>query len=254
MMYDDMVNKKIVKQLTQKKFRNELGLFLVEGRKSVDELLASDFEIAHIFCTREYLHTRPATNSNLYTVLTQSELESLGTLEENDSVLAVVKKRVVSESAYEPAFQGGAPVLYLDAIRDPGNLGTIIRSADWFGIQTLFVSPDTVDCYNAKVIAATMGSFTRVSVIERTHAEVVALAEKYGFEIAALVLSGNSIYEAPLKNNTLFIMGSESHGVSGALLSHATCMLTIPSWGTAESLNVSIATAITLSEYRRRFP
>ncbi len=250
-MYDAIVNKKIVKQLGQKKYRQELGLFLVQGRKSVDELLHSKTKVEHIYCTPAYAHERNLEGYSV-SIVDPSELKQLGTLEENDSVIAVVSMHIYGNPVIVADCTIDGAALFLDSIRDPGNLGTIIRTADWFGIQTLFTSPDTVDFFNAKSIAASMGSFARVRTVPCTYDELFALSRKSGAPLAVLALNGTDIYTAPLARKCIFVMGSESHGVSGLLQEAASVSLTIPKYGGAESLNVATATGIVLSEYRRR--
>ena len=164
---------KLIKKLADKKYRNETGLFLVEGAKNIRELLASDFVIESIYGTDEflddataYVHAYEKKAGRMLDIVgvNESELEKLGTLETNNAGIAVVQQKMPPT---EDALVQGTKtnfVLVLDDVRDPGNLGTIMRIADWYGVRHIVASPSTTDCYNPKVISASMGSFTRVSV------------------------------------------------------------------------------------------
>lgn len=225
---------KEIKSLSQKKFRDQLGLFTVEGEKLVAEALSSGYEVIRIFRTAEI------------GLEVMSRISSLTT---PSPVLAVVRK---------PSDDGGIPVLTglnlaLDSIRDPGNLGTIIRLADWFGINRILASKDTVDIYNPKVVQATMGAIFRVKFHYCDLAKTIAGAE---MPVYGTFLEGDNIYTAPLTNDGIIVMGSERDGISDEVSAEITQKLFIPPYPqnahTSESLNVAIATAITCSEFRRR--
>jgi RNA methyltransferase, TrmH family len=170
-------------------------------------------------------------------------LDDIGTLEHNEEVLAVV---AWPEWPLLPSENG--VILYLDGLRDPGNLGTIIRLADWFGLTQFVVSPDCVDWHNPKVISATMGSFTRIAIIE---AEIKALSESMpNTPVLVADLNGTVVHEFRFPESFILVMGSESHGPSESARQLAQSALTIPAYGSAESLNVGVATAIMLDNWR----
>ncbi len=248
-----MLSKNTIKYLNAlqiKKYRQEYGMFLVEGTKSVSELMASDFEITLIVATTRFYenntHDLNKLASKIELTDTQ-ELSKIGTLQANDSCLAVAKTK---ENVFLYA-EANEFVLVLDDIRDPGNLGTIIRVADWYGITKIVCSHSTTDYYNPKVIAASKGSFTRVksyytdlsNYFEELKSPVV-----YG-----TFLEGENIHNASFNGNSGYVvMGNESNGISTAVEKIITQRLTIPRFGEAESLNVGIATAIVLDNLQRR--
>lgn len=231
---------KKIRSLREKKFRDELGLFIVEGEKMVEEARGSHYRI------RQLIRMEDAGE----------ELMSKISLTASPSpVLAVVEKP--SAGSFDASSGRSLPQglsLALDGVRDPGNMGTIIRIADWFGVETIFVSSDTVEAYNPKVVQASMGSIFRVNVCE---ADIAALCRAYraeGKPVYGTLLDGEDIYEADLKPEGLVLMGNESRGLSPEVRSELDAGLLIPSFGRsgAESLNVGVATALTLSEFRRR--
>lgn len=251
---------KDVKKLADKKHRTETGLFIVEGEKNIKELLSSDFVVTDILGTRSFIdsifslvnaydermHERVELKE-----MKQDDVERTGTFVTNACGIAVVEQRKEFDvkTVYERAKEDF--VLVLDDIRDPGNLGTIIRIADWFGISHIVASTTTTDCYSPKVISATMGSFTRIPVTYHELPEFLEKAKELGLPIVAGDMDGKSIHEGGLPKNGLLLMGSESHGVSEESLKYATERVTIPRFGNAESLNVSVATGILLDALRR---
>lgn len=242
-----MISKNEIKQtkaLAQKKFRDESRLFVVEGEKMVAEALASDFEVVKVYRTSE---------------IGEEAMSRISNLSSPSPALAVL--RIPTENAL-PQPSSEELVLALDSLRDPGNVGTIIRLADWFGIRTILASRDTVDIYNPKVVQATMGAIFRVRFIYCDLPEALSSFKSAGVPLYGTFLEGENIYETQLSKGGVIIMGSESFGVSEAVKSLVTKKLYIPpfsasSHGAAvgtgsESLNVAIATAITCSEFRRR--
>lgn len=230
---------KKIRSLREKKFRDEYGLFVVEGEKLVNEARNSDFELKAVYRVEEIGEAAMAKISQTATP---------------SPVLAVLAKPSIPFSFASSAELPEGLSLALDAVRDPGNLGTIIRIADWFGVQTVFVSPDTVEAYNPKVVQATMGSIFRVKVVE---ADIAALCRAYrlsGKRVYGTLLDGENIYNAELEAEGLVVMGNESNGISPQVRAELDSGLLIPSFGKsgAESLNVGVATALTLSEFRRR--
>ena len=235
---------KLIKSLDEKKNRVELGLFLVEGEKSVSELLDSDFEIELLLTTTTFFEKygeKIREKSKSYEIVNQFELEKVGTFETNDSAIAIVKQKINNE----PTISSGI-ILALDEIKDPGNLGTIIRIADWYGIKNIIASKNTVDFYNPKVITATKGSFTRVNIF---YTDLNEFLSKTELPILGAFLDGENIHETKFPSNGILIMGNESNGIKKDIEKLVTKKITIPSYGKAESLNVAIATAIILDNW-----
>jgi len=238
---------KLVKSLSEKKNRVETGLFLVEGAKSVLELLNSDFEIDLMLATDEFFaqyEEKIRNRSKEFEIVKQDELEKLGTLETNDSALAVVKQKANAA----PETKNTGIILALDEVKDPGNLGTIIRIADWYGIKHIVASRNTVDFYNPKVVAASKGSFTRVNMF---YTDLKEFLPKTKLPIFGAFLHGENIHETNFPTHGILLMGNESNGVNSDLEKFVTQKITIPSYGKAESLNVAIATAVILDNWRR---
>jgi TrmH family RNA methyltransferase len=235
-------DKKLIKSLTEKKNRNELGLFLVEGEKSVRELLNSDFEITSLFVTKEFFDVYGNTFKNIpYEIIDQEELEKLGTLESNDSAIGIAKQKNTELQKTEGI------ILALDTVQDPGNLGTIIRIADWYGIKHIIASEGTTDFYNSKVIGASMGSFSRVQV---SYTDLQQFLSETTLPVLGAYLEGTDIHTVSFPQNGILIMGNESKGISSGLEKFITQKITIPSYGKAESLNVGVATAVILDTWK----
>jgi TrmH family RNA methyltransferase len=252
------MNKTLVRKLNDKKYRNELGLFLVQGEKNVLELLSQGVEYGfvpeHIFCTPHFFRMHDSELSRFETTtLPQTELESLGTLETNGGAIAVVRQRIISStfSTIIDSISDSTLILGLDAINDPGNLGTILRIADWYGISHVVASPTTVDFYNPKVILASMGSFLRVRVVYAELAPALRTLQEKHMHIYVTAMSGTSLHTLSHIEPGVIVMGSESHGVSKDVMSLANSQITIPKYGSAESLNVSVATGIILDTFKR---
>ncbi len=246
--------KKLIKSLHQKKYRHRHGLFLVEGAKSVLELLASSFKIETLAATELFLRTHHellTQRTKDFSVIASSEpaLSSLSSFKHNQSALAVVA--IPSVRAQPPA--EGAYALALDDVSDPGNLGTILRIADWYGIPQIVCSPATTDVYAPKVISASMGSFLRVLVAYTDLAEYLqaATVPVYG----AALDQGISVHDfAPSRPGGIIVLGNESVGIQAALGSSISEYLHIPRYGRAESLNVGVATAIICDNIMRQHP
>ena len=237
---------KSVKQLEQKKYRQRLGLFVAEGPKVVDDLLKSGFRATRLFATPAYpIPTLPTATQ--VTIVSEEELQRLSFLQHPQQVLAVFQK---PEQAV-PATPHGL-CLALDGIQDPGNLGTIIRIADWFGIDTIYCSNDTADAWNPKVVQATMGSIAHTNIF---YIELTDMLEKSNLPVYGTLLDGEDIYSQELAEEGIIVMGNEGNGISPAIRRLVSHKLFIPCYregNTAESLNVAIATAITCAEFRRR--
>ena len=246
-----MISKSIaqfIKSLHQKKYRQQEQCFLVEGAKSVQEVLASTFEVDLLLTTATfYKENAPLADRQRCRVetVTAEELTRLGTLESNNAALAVVRMR-----ANVPLFRtAGTWTLVLDDIRDPGNLGTILRIADWYGIDTILCSETTADVYNPKVISASKGSFTRVNWWYGDLGNVLTAAD---VPVYGAFLDGQDVHRGQFNlAGGYIVMGNEATGIGPTVTPFITDRLTIPRYGDAESLNVGIATAVILDNLRR---
>ena len=233
---------KYIQSLGQKKYRDEAGVFVAEGPKLVKELAQSkNVELVQIFALNEWIEE----NGDLFTSITvtattETELERISQLKTPNKVLAVVKKF----EANEPVTKEGIS-LVLDTIQDPGNLGTIIRIADWFGISHIICSEDCADIYNSKVVQATMGSIARVNVFYTDLP--VWLRNPPGVRIYAAMLEGKDVTKMTTIKDGLIIIGNESLGIDNELLQYANEKISIPRKGSAESLNAAVAAGIILS-------
>ncbi len=247
---------KFIRSLADKKIRSSEKLFTVEGVKPVEELLLSGYKIHSIYAVADWVDARQPLLDKLnanYAAVTPKELERISQLNTPNQVLAVVHQ---TETVLEVNTLNGKMVLALDNVADPGNLGTIIRIADWFGISTIVCSPNTVDSHNQKVVQASMGSFFRVNVF---YADLVEFITGYKQQhpqqpVYAATLGGKDLYSEEIKAPCLLVMGSESHGISADVEKLATSLITIPQFtgSKAESLNVAVSTAIICGEIRRK--
>ncbi len=224
---------KRLRSLREKKFREEWGEFLVEGEKMVQEALDSGFEVLQVIREDEQ---------------TMSRISALSTA---PPVAAVVRK-----PAPRKLELGRSLYLGLDSVRDPGNMGTILRLADWFGISTIFASMDCVEIFNPKVVQASMGSIFRVACVYCDLPEICRRFRQQDMPVYGTFLNGSDIYSQQLASEGLIIVGNESNGISGEVAGQVSTRLTIPSFAAGgrgpESLNVATATAVVLSEFRRR--
>ena len=233
---------KLITSLQQKKYRKQEQLFFVEGVKGVQELLDSNFELHELFTTKSDFM---AIDTSKVHTITESELRKISVLTTPNSCLAVF--RIPKAIAYE---QKGL-IIALDDVRDPGNLGTIIRLCDWFGVKTLFCSEESVDVYNPKVVQATMGSISRVNVVYGNLEQFLTDAK---LPIFGTFMDGASIYKEKLPTEGIVVMGNEANGISKPIENLVSKRITIPRFGelqATESLNVATATAIILSEFKR---
>ena len=241
---------KLIRSLEQKKFRNEHKLFVAEGYKIIQELINQKWPIDNIYATSSWDGSQKYPN---VTIVSESELEKISFQKTPQQVLAVCK--MVDHKISLPDLNNSL-CLALDDVQDPGNVGTIIRIADWFGIKDVFCGKGTAELYNPKVIQATMGAFTRVNV----HAvDLPTFLKEYksvtNLSIYGTLLTGNNIYRDKLNSSGIIVMGSEGNGISMEIQSILTSKLYIPPFPegsqTSESLNVSTATAIVCAEFRR---
>ncbi len=229
---------KFIKSLQLKKYRQKEGLFIVEGEKNVLELLGSTFEVRTILGSPTFMEVHQSIinskNAELLEV-SASDLSSVGTFKTNDKALAVV--RIPDEKKYET----GGVQLILDDVRDPGNLGTIIRVADWYGINSIICSETTAELFNPKTINSSMGSIFRVNVFRRN---IVNFLSEHEATVYGALLSGANVHQIKFDKNAFVIIGNEANGISEHVLPFITQAVTIPRLGQAESLNAAMATAI----------
>jgi TrmH family RNA methyltransferase len=234
---------KLISSLQQKKHRFANQLFFAEGVKVIQELVKSNFELEHLYTTKEdFDDVVPHKRS----IISENELHKISALSTPNTCLAVFKipaERKIIESGL---------VIALDSIRDPGNLGTILRLCDWFGIQQLVCSKETVDIYNPKVVQATMGSIARVNV---NYIDLDAFLTNTKLPVFGTFMDSENIYKTTLPQEGIIVMGNEANGISENIEQLIDKRLTIPRFGDlqiTESLNVATATAIILSEFRRQ--
>lgn len=233
---------KLISSLHQKKQRSANQLFFAEGVKVIQELLHSNFELEHLYTTQNDFED---VSSSKRTLISDQELKKISALATPNSCLAVFKIPVENEIIESDL------ILALDDIRDPGNLGTILRLCDWFGIKQIICSKETVDIYNPKVVQATMGSIGRVNV---NYIDLETYFTTTKLAVFGTFMNGENIYQSVLPQKGIIVMGNEANGISTAIEQKITKRLTIPRFGElqkTESLNVATATAIILSEFKR---
>ena len=233
---------KLISGLHQKKQRFANQLFFAEGVKVIQELLQSNFELEHLYTT---LNDFESVQSSKRTLINEQELKKISALATPNSCLAVFKI-----PAENKIIDSGL-IIALDDIRDPGNLGTILRLCDWFGIKQIICSKETVDIYNPKVVQATMGSIARVNV---NYIDLKTFITQTKLPVFGTFMDGDNIYQCDLPQNGIIIMGNEANGISAEIEKIVTSRISIPRFGElqkTESLNVATATAIILSEFKR---
>lgn len=232
---------KLITSLQQKKYRNKYSLFIAEGTKVVREFLNSNIELDQLFFVDETGYEGIEKKVQI----SEEELKKISSLKSPNNVLALFKiprkKILINEGL----------VLVLDDINDPGNLGTIIRLCDWFGVDQLVCSEKTVDCFNSKVVQASMGSLTRINIV---YTNIVDYLQKTPLPKYATLLNGENVYKASLPKQAVLVMGNEANGIGKSVLNELNNAISIPRFGEfqqTESLNVATATAILLSEFKR---
>lgn len=237
---------KLITSLKQKKYRLQHGFFVVEGVKTIKELLQSNLELQTLYTTESFNIDANPDNYRKEILITEVELRKISFLKTPNRALAVFKipeSKTIDETKL---------IVALDDIRDPGNLGTIIRLCDWFGISDLICSKETVDCYNPKVIQATMGSITRVNI---SYLNLTDFLKDTDLPVYGAFMGGENVYKTDLPDKGVLIMGNEANGISRRVENLVSEKIAIPRFGAlqaTESLNVATATAILLSEFRRR--
>ncbi len=244
---------KFIRSLELKKNRTKEGLFVAEGHKVVGDLLALQ-PARLIVATTEWIKGKILPQETEVIEVSEEELKKVSFLQHPQQVIGVFRQ--ASSSFGFSDIDTSQLSLALDGVQDPGNLGTIIRIADWFGITRIYCSPDTADVYNPKVVQATMGSIARVRV---EYGNLPGMVESLPADVPVYgtLLDGDNIYQQPLENRGLIVMGNEGKGISPALAAKVNRRLLIPNFpegrATADSLNVAIATAITCAEFRRQW-
>ena len=230
---------KLIQKLHQKKYRNELNLFIVEGKKSINEFLQAGYTPQLLIATEAFTTSVP---QHLITPVSKDELRKVSTLQNPDEGLAVFE-----QPKHKGILQEGV-IVALDNVQDPGNLGTIIRLCDWFGVETLLCNTQTVDCYNPKVVQASMGSLTRVAV---HYLDLAAFLTTTALPVYTMDLEGENLYTATFPKDCILILGNEANGISAEVRALSNEVITIPRFSKhqrTESLNVAMAGAIILSE------
>ena len=256
----------MIRSLGDKRGRQAEGLFVAEGAKLVTELVAGTLaggalRVWRVCCTEEGLKQLQSGMEKTFAtskevqidMVSQKEMERISFLKTPSALLALVE---MPRWRMQATKRGAELILALDGVQDPGNMGTILRIADWFGIREVVCSEHTADCFNPKVVQATMGAIARVRVHYLPLTEWLAQAVQAGVPVYGTFLDGDTIYDAPLTTGGIVVMGSEGKGVSAQVAALVTHRLYIPSFPagvpTSESLNVATATAIVCSEFRRR--
>ncbi len=247
---------KFINTLKQKKVREEEQLFTIEGSKMVAEAIRSSLVIKHIYATADFIKAQELENNPVCEEVTHSELVKITNLVTPNEAFAICETPSVNLS--KQVFKGKLTIV-LDEIKDPGNLGTIIRIADWFGIESVVCSEHTVDAYNPKVVQSTMGSIMRINVFYTDLKSFLSSAATSNhLSVFGALLEGENVYQQQLPKEGFLVIGNESKGISDELLPFISNKLNIPSFssmkssgGEAESLNAAIATAILCSEFRR---
>ena len=230
---------KLIQKLHHKKYRNELNLFIVEGKKSINEFLQAGYTPQLLIATEAFTTGVP---QHLITPVSKDELRKVSTLQNPDEGLAVFE-----QPKHKGILQEGV-IVALDNVQDPGNLGTIIRLCDWFGVETLLCNTQTVDCYNPKVVQASMGSLTRVAV---HYLDLAAFLTTTALPVYTMDLEGENLYTATFPKDCILILGNEANGISSEVRALSNEVITIPRFSKhqrTESLNVAMAGAIILSE------
>ena len=235
-----------VRSLSDKRVRDAERLFIAEGDKLIGEILQSNLKVRHLYALEGHFDGRAERVS-------EKEMERISQLKTASTSLAVVEQPRHKSVKSAPA---GVLSLALDGVQNPGNLGTIIRLADWFGVEDIFCSEDTADCFNPKVVQATMGAILRVRVHYLPLADFLRHTRESGVEVYGTMLDGQNIYDVELAPTGVIVMGNEGRGVSAECAASFSRRLLIPAYSAAgqgsESLNVAMATGIVCAEFRRR--
>ncbi len=249
---------KLITSLHHKKFRKEHGLFIAEGEKVVEDLLFSEWKVQSVLLTKDFYENKfsewKVSKSIPVEIISEKELEKISALTKPQQIIAVAK---MPENKLDANLLKDELSLMLDGINDPGNLGTIIRIADWFGISTIICSENCADVFNPKTVQSTMGSLFRVNVFYESLPELLKNISADKIPVYGTLLGEENIYLANLSAKGIIVIGSESHGISNEVIPFIINKITIPSFSVAQnkkadSLNAAMAASIVCSEFRRR--
>jgi TrmH family RNA methyltransferase len=247
---------KLIKSLETKKHRDKTGFFVAEGDKMVYEMISSNFKVVYIAATEDWYLQNNHLIIKQYTekdIVNKAELTKASLVKIPQDALCVVE---IPHYKFDLPLLNNKLSIILDKVQDPGNFGTIIRIADWFGIEHIICSTDTVDLYNPKVVQSTMGAITRVKVMYNDLNEILAKIRQQGLSVFGTTLQGENIYECQLPSSGFIMLGNESKGINPEYQSYFKKELFIPNFSDqqkhSESLNVAVAAAIICSEFRRR--
>lgn len=234
---------KLINNLKSKRYRSKHKLFITEGVKVIKEFLKSDYELDALYTSVDIFSTEP----DKYFLIDENELKKISCL--STPQIAVALFKIPADEVQKPSKNKGLK-LVLDGVRDPGNLGTIIRLCDWFDVQELICSSDTVDCYNPKVVQATMGSMARVKI---NYQDLETFFNKNTLPVYGSYMDGEPIYTSQVAQDAVIVMGNEAQGISKKTLRYIQKRISIPQFGKAEveSLNVATASAILINEFKR---
>ena len=235
---------KLIRSLKNKKERNEHGLFVVEGIKTVKELLSSPIKPHSVYAVKKIDGIDHPAN-----IVSPGEFAKMSSMKNPQGILACARKPSHTLNLNELKNE---LTLALCGVRDPGNMGSIVRTADWFGIKNVVCSDDTCDIYNPKALSAAMGSAFRVKVHYTNPETFLSSAKTAGMPVYAAVMDGENLYKTKLSPRGIIIMGNESKGIDNKIKALACIKISIPSFGSAESLNAALACAVICSEFRRR--
>jgi len=240
------INKlKWIRNLHSKKFRDSEGYFIAEGEKILAEILEfAPTSIFLIVCTQESLEKIKERDPFDIFIASPSEFERVSLLKSPQGILVVLKNTLSEANKLDPT----KSTLVLDNIQDPGNLGTILRTADWFGINQIYCSENTVDCFNPRVVQASMGSLFRLTI---NYGDLSEFLSKQTLPIYGALLEGESCYKSKIKENAILIIGNEGSGISKEIITKIQHPITIPRTGNGESLNVAVACGVLLSQWRK---
>lgn len=235
---------KFIKSLQLKKYRKQEQLFVVEGTKSVLEVINSDYKIKLLLGSKAFLDALNTSVADEVIYASGKELAAIGSFKTNDGALAVVRQKENTPLLIENEL-----AIALDDINDPGNLGTILRIADWYGIKKLIASNETVDLFNPKTIAASKGSFTRVTVF---YTDLLPYLKSIALPKYGAFMNGDNIHQQTLSPQAILVMGNEANGISESVEACLDHKIAIPRFGGAESLNVAMATAVICDNFMRQ--
>ena len=242
---------KYIQSLRQKKYRHLHGVYIVEGEKIVSEYILQDYPLINIYADSQWSienHNITSKESPPLTIVNEQELRKISTLSSPNKVVALARLPAQLSENKMAALLGRGLHLGLEALRDPGNLGTVIRTADWFGFDSIICSEDCVDAYNPKVVQASMGSLARVRMI---YTSIASILKSTKLPVYAACVEGENIFEETLPSDAIIVIGNESNGLSEGTMNLSSKKVRIPRFGKSESLNAAVAAGIIMVEFRR---